>query len=223
VSGKGLLAIGLAVIAAVFLALVIQSRSDEDDGERLADDHDQPRLEKRETCATAVGRALDAAGDHIVETFGTDARSRVRAVAERRCREDKWPADVTSCLEGASDASSLSRCIGTLDPEAHAALMAELERLPRDTPPPDADIDAPAPRFVQDDDGPPACVAYGKLIERMSTCDQLPEATRRALTDAYAQVRQSWKSIPRDTWASLDAGCEQAVEAMKQAMASMCP
>ena len=147
----------------------------------------------------------------------------MHAVAERRCREDHWSAEVTSCLASANDPSSLSRCIGKLDPDDHSMLMSELESLPRDTPPPDAAIDAPDPVLAQDDDGPPACVEYGRMIARLSTCDKLPEATRTALNEAYAQVRQSWKTIPRDTWDALDTGCEQAVDAMKQAMATMCP
>lgn len=222
-SGKGLLAIGLAVIAAVFLALVIQARSDEA-ARRQADAEEPERLETFDTCDIAVRRALDAAGDRVEEMFGAGTRAHVRAVALRRCLEDKWPMEVTSCLESASDASSLSRCIGQLDPDAHSALMSELESLPRDPPPPDAAIDAPVPVIAQDDDeGPPACVEYGRMIERLSTCDKLPEATRTALTEAYAQVRQSWKTIPRDSWDALDTGCEQAVDAMKQAMATMCP
>jgi hypothetical protein len=235
VSGKGLLAIGLAVIAAVFLALVIQARSG-DGGRKLGRAHaEHGERASYDDCAPVVDHAVAAAGSRIEDMFGAGAPTRLRAAATRLCVEDNWPTDVRGCLRGADHESALSSCVGQLPPDAHAHLMTEIERIPRaedDEPLPDVDdpstfgygtvsVDAAAvPRGV-----PEECVEYGRRIGALAACDKLPASSRDALRRSYDQMMSAWGTMASSDTAreAMATGCREATTAMKQAMSSLCP
>lgn len=241
-SGKGLLAIGLAVIAAVFLALVIQARVDD----RSRGREHARRVERGDhvDCAAAVDHAVDAAGSRIEDMFGAGAPARLRVAATRLCVDDGWPADVLGCLRGADHESALSSCVGQLPPDAHAHLMTEIERIPRaedDVQLPQLPPEPPLPPLADVDDNPygsllvdaaaapsglpEECEEYGRLIASLASCDNFPANSRDALRRAYDQMTSAWAAMASSDTAraSMATGCREATTTMKQAVASLCP
>ena len=69
---------------------------------------------------------------------------------------------------------------------------------------------------------PPECVEYKATIEKIRTCDQLPQSTRDALVQAYNQASSGWEKATPETRASLASSCKSANQAIQQS-AAQCP
>jgi len=69
---------------------------------------------------------------------------------------------------------------------------------------------------------PSECTEYRATIEKIRTCTALPQATRDALTQAYAQASSGWANAAPEQRASLAASCRSANDSIKQSAAA-CP
>ena len=69
-------------------------------------------------------------------------------------------------------------------------------------------------------DLPKECQEYGVAIKELASCAQLPQETREALLQSYAQAESAWASIPDDRRAALAAACGQARDAARQSATS---
>jgi hypothetical protein len=69
---------------------------------------------------------------------------------------------------------------------------------------------------------PDECTEYRATIERIRTCTALPQATRDALTQAYAQASSGWTNAAPEQRESLAASCRSANDSIKQSAAA-CP
>jgi hypothetical protein len=69
---------------------------------------------------------------------------------------------------------------------------------------------------------PNECTEYRATIERIRTCNALPQATRDALVQAYQQASSGWATATPEARDSLAASCRSANDAIKQS-ASACP
>lgn len=87
------------------------------------------------------------------------------------------------------------------------------------TPPPTAPTDEKTPEAMA---LPTECTEYKATIEKIRTCDKLPQATRDALVQAYEQASSGWSTATPETRASLASSCKSAHEAIKQSAAA-CP
>lgn len=69
---------------------------------------------------------------------------------------------------------------------------------------------------------PSECADYRATIERIRTCTALPQATRDALTQAYAQASSGWATATPESREALAASCRSANDSIKQSAAA-CP
>jgi len=69
---------------------------------------------------------------------------------------------------------------------------------------------------------PAECAEYKASIEKLASCDKLPQATRDALKQAFDQAAGAWASVPAEGKAAQGTACKTAVEAVKQAAATTC-
>lgn len=69
---------------------------------------------------------------------------------------------------------------------------------------------------------PTECTEYRATIERIRTCEALPQATRDALAQAYQQASSGWATATPEAKESLAASCRSANDAIKQSAAA-CP
>jgi len=69
-------------------------------------------------------------------------------------------------------------------------------------------------------DLPAECAAYKAGIEKLATCDKLPQDARTSLKQAYEASSSAWASVPADGKAALAATCKSAADALKQTAAA---
>ena len=65
-------------------------------------------------------------------------------------------------------------------------------------------------------DLPAECGEYKAAIEKLATCDKLPQQTRDALKQSYEQTSTAWASVPAEGKAALATACKSAADAVKQ-------
>jgi hypothetical protein len=61
------------------------------------------------------------------------------------------------------------------------------------------------------------CDDYADAVEKLASCDALPEDTRQALFEAFEQAATAWATLPADALAAAKAGCKAAADATRQA------
>lgn len=245
-------AIGAVIIAGVFVASMIKSRGkteDEISSDELArfGEHEASKRRAQESCGDAVAHAVAAAADYMSARYGEGSADAIRELMVASCKRDQWSPTVLRCLERASSDNELQRCIGQLEDYQRSFLEAEMRAFSQKPFVPKIDAGIDAPDYIGDDDwssppdpptpppppAPPAasdsdvpeCVAYGALIEKLSQCDQLPQASREALKQGYDAMKSSWSnmnSMSADMKKSMADACRQASEALTQAGRSMC-
>ena len=69
-------------------------------------------------------------------------------------------------------------------------------------------------------DLPAECNDYKAAIEKLATCDKLPQATRDALKQSYEQTSAAWANVPAEGKAALATACKSAADAVKQSAAA---
>lgn len=240
---KALFALAAAAIAGTFVGVLVTSRGPTDgalaDRDRLEKyGEEQEKIANGRGCEDAVAHAVAAAADFLVSRYGDGAPDAVRALTLHRCTADGWSADVVRCLGRVSSDNEMQRCVGQLPEYQRRALEAEMKAFAARPPmvPSDAAIDADPSDDPEPDDlvdrgvlvdttWPTACVEYETLINRLGSCDKLPQASRDALRQGFDAMKSGWSNMsamPEAARTALEAGCRQAVDALKQAGTSIC-
>lgn len=68
--------------------------------------------------------------------------------------------------------------------------------------------------------GIPECDEYKAAIDKLATCDAIPEATRKTMKDAFDQASGAWANLPAEGKAAAATGCKAAADATLQAAAA---
>jgi hypothetical protein len=68
--------------------------------------------------------------------------------------------------------------------------------------------------------GIPECDEYKAAIDKLASCEAIPEATRKTMKDAFDQASGAWASLPAEGKAAAATGCKAAADATKQAAAA---
>jgi len=71
---------------------------------------------------------------------------------------------------------------------------------------------------------PAECSDYKASIDKLTSCDKLPQASRDALKTSFDTQSKAWANIPADETAkkTLVDGCKTANDAVKTAAAKIC-
>lgn len=67
--------------------------------------------------------------------------------------------------------------------------------------------------------GFPSCDAYVAAMEKLATCDALPEDSRKATKDGIVQMRKAWSQMggmPEDAKKQTDDACKQGLQALTE-------
>lgn len=152
----------------------------------------KPPLSCAETAAH-VFSLLEPKDDHAKE---------VRGVFELRCTQDKWTADVRSCVLSTVSLKDPKQCKQRLPISQRSRLEADL-------------IDASA--RARDRDAPLACRTLTKVVDRMMNCDQIPRQARDAMRQGHDVMRQQWSKLGAGERAATEDGCKAAADAIRQA------
>jgi len=74
-------------------------------------------------------------------------------------------------------------------------------------------------------DLPAECTEYKATIEKLASCDKMPQQSRDALKQGYDAMSQGWAnvgSMPAEAKKAMADGCKQGTDALKQAAGAMC-
>ena len=79
-----------------------------------------------------------------------------------------------------------------------------------------------APAAAAAGDLPAECNEYKATIDKLATCDKMPQASRDALKQAYEKDSAGWASIPADGKANLATACKAATDAVNTSAKQVC-
>lgn len=68
--------------------------------------------------------------------------------------------------------------------------------------------------------GIPECDAYKAAVDKLASCDAIPEATRKQMKDAFDQAAGAWANLPAEGKAAAATACKTAADATTQAAAA---
>jgi hypothetical protein len=71
-------------------------------------------------------------------------------------------------------------------------------------------------------DLPAECNEYKASIEKLSTCDKMPQQARDALKQAYDQASAGWASLPAAAKANLATACKAGADAVMASAKQSC-
>jgi hypothetical protein len=231
-----LLALAAVVIAGTFVALMITSRGPTEDELESRDELEKFGEEQQASidargCHDSVDHAVTAAADYLISRYGEGAADEIRAIAQHRCETDRWASPVLRCLDRVTSDNEMQRCIGQLEDHQRRAVEAEMKAFalrPPKTAPPDAADDMEEDLLPEPDDLssiPYSCQQYEQVMAKVMTCDKLPQGSRDAMKQALDAMKSGWANLatmPQESRDAMASACQQGVDALNQAMASIC-
>jgi histone H3/H4 len=171
-------------------------------------------------CTGAVKQSIAKSKDLLKKLDLSDAAAaRIEKQMIDHCTEDKWSADVVTCIADAR-AEDTDRCIKQLPQPQREKLMASLQAIieqehkvtvpvpPEDPKPPEepagsassATSGDPLPPEepatpVDSNALPPSCVELKAEVSKLDRCKAVPSATRKAMRDSYAIIAKTWRDL----------------------------
>jgi hypothetical protein len=71
-------------------------------------------------------------------------------------------------------------------------------------------------------DLPAECNDYKAAIEKLASCDKMPQQARDALKQAYDQASAGWANLPAESKAGLATACKAGADAVMQSAKATC-
>jgi hypothetical protein len=69
---------------------------------------------------------------------------------------------------------------------------------------------------------PKECEQWKDAVERLARCDKMPDATRKALRQAYDTAAAAWSSLPSEDRAHLAGSCQAGADAILESAKLTC-
>ena len=157
---------------------------------------------------------------------------KIRESSVARCKEDKWTNEVLKCLADAKKADDVAKCQQMMSKE-QSDNMAKAIAGAMGTQPdqgsgsaPDQGSGSGSAAPAEDVAGlPPECADYKALVDKLATCEKLPQASRDMLKKTFDDTSKAWANmdkLPADAKAALVGGCKQGADALKQSAGAAC-
>jgi hypothetical protein len=144
--------------------------------------------------------------------FACVAMSFTLGVAGCKKKEEKTEAQTTTEPAKPADPAAAKPTEGTPPADPSAAKPADPAAAP--TEPAAAGGDLPA-----------ECNEYKGMIEKLASCDKLPQQSRDALKQGYETMAQGWTNVgamPEESKTAMADACKKGTESVKAAAAAMC-
>jgi hypothetical protein len=108
------------------------------------------------------------------------------------------------------------------DPNAKPAEMKKDEAKKDEAKPADPAAKPADPAAKPAGDLPAECNDYKAAIEKLASCDKLPQATRDQMKSAFDTASASWGGMPAEAKASLKDACKAGADAVTNAAKATC-
>jgi len=153
--------------------------------------------------------ACTRVADHVAGLLPKDDAAHagnVRDAFAAHCAKDAWGADARDCMLATLSLHDGHHCKDKLSSSQRAALDGDL-----------AELDKKRAMKL-----PAACLAYRTAVERLTSCPQMPQASRDALRQSMEAAVKMWEATPPNERRGMVDGCKAAVEAINQSSAAIC-
>ncbi|MDQ3338453.1 MAG: hypothetical protein M4D80_25075 [Myxococcota bacterium] len=194
--------------------------------------------EAKGDCGASVANAVNLSAEEFKKQGVTDATvAKIRESSVVRCKEDKWTNEVLKCLADAKKADDVAKCQQMMSKE-QSDNMAKAIAGAMGTQPDQGSGSAPdqgsggsagsgsaAPTAESPAGLPAECTEYKTLVDKLSSCEKLPQASRDMLKKTFDDTSKAWVNIdklPADARAALAGGCKQGADALKQSAGASC-
>ncbi len=81
---------------------------------------------------------------------------------------------------------------------------------------------AARPADVAPGELPKECGEWKAMIDKLATCEKMPEAQRKVMKDAYLEASKTWDGLPPDGRAALAQSCKAGAEAIQSSAKATC-
>ncbi len=71
-------------------------------------------------------------------------------------------------------------------------------------------------------DLPKECDDWKAAVDKLASCDKMPEAQRKAMKDAFDQASAAWANVPAEGKAALAQSCKAGADAIMQSAKATC-
>jgi hypothetical protein len=137
-------------------------------------------------------------GERIGELMAADPqRGELRAAFVRRCEQDRWNAEMKSCVIRTKSLTEPQNCRTKLDAEQAKQLDTELAKL---------------------ESLPDSCAAYEQLVKSAQGCEELSAEVRAALAEQLAGHQRIWATL--EDKQSAAGTCAAGIAALRQSAPS---
>jgi hypothetical protein len=177
---------------------------------------------------------------------------KMKATLTKVCTDDKWSPEMLKCVDAAKNMEEGQACNKTLTAEQKTHLDKEMasamgmsgdhgdmkggdmkggdmkggDMKPADgsgsaAPAGDGSA-APAAAGGGGGDLPKECQDYKAAIDKLSSCDKMPQQARDAMKQGFDTASKAWAGLPADAKASLATGCKAGTDAVNQSAKAVC-
>jgi hypothetical protein len=166
----------------------------------------------------------------MAEDMANQMKPKMKAAMSKSCKDDKWSGDALKCMDDAKTMDEMEKCESKLTPDQKKNMdkaMSEAMGMGGGGHDMDKGAEAPAagsaaPAAAGGGDLPAECNDYKAAIEKLSTCDKMPQQARDALKNAYDQASAGWANLPAEAKANLATACKAGADAVMQSAKQVC-
>jgi hypothetical protein len=167
----------------------------------------------------------------MAEDMANQMKPKMKAAMSKSCKDDKWSGDALKCMDDAKTMDEMEKCQAKLTPdqkknmdkamnEAMGMGGHDMDKAP-EAPAAGGSAAAAAPA-AGGGDLPAECNDYKAAIEKLASCDKMPQQARDALKNAYDQASAGWANLPAEAKANLATACKAGADAVMQSAKSVC-
>jgi len=156
------------------------------------------------TCTDVANHMLD-----LIEPKDDHAQ-RIREIFAVRCEHDAWEPEARVCVTSTTSLKDPKHCKAKLSTDQRDALERDI---------------AGADKLRAGKWKSPACDRYKQLIEKLASCDKLPQQSRDALKDGFDAMIKGWENageMPEEARKAMEDACTQGSDALTQAVTDLC-
>ena len=169
---------------------------------------------------------------------------KMKATLTKVCTDDKWSPEMLKCVDAAKNMEEGQACNKTLSAEQKAHLDKEMASamgmgggdhgggdmkggdmkggdMKGGDKPADGSGSA-APAAGGGGDLPQECQDYKAAIDKLASCDKMPQQARDAMKQGFETASTAWEGLPADAKKSLATGCKAGVDAVNQSAKAVC-
>ena len=170
----------------------------------------------------------------MAEDMANQMKPKMKAAMSKSCKDDKWSSDALKCMDDAKTMDEMEKCESKLTPDQKKNMdkaMNDAMGMGSMDKPSGGDMAgsaaapagaAAAPAAAGGGDLPAECNDYKAAIEKLASCDKMPQQARDALKNAYDQASAGWANLPAEAKANLATACKAGADAVTQSAKQVC-